>query len=442
MDTFLKKILKVQTDSQNILLIGKKYIPALIDFFFYLCALINFTIKYIYQNQVIIKYFSKSSYISYSIFLIDFYVFSILYIFFLLILLLKKEFLLKIISLVITLVTVVLIDYTRGDLLTIKIFFFLSWICTIIISFNLKYSLSFLSIGSLTFVISQYHPAILGIVDNNTIYSEPDKSQIVAFCAFCVAFICIFYIYRLSIHNWAKNIAISKHLNLVMTQMSIFNQKLQDAAKNKGEEVIKQERMRITRDMHDSCGYAFVNIIALMDAAESKGQKNWQETETLYKTVRNLAAKSLQDTRKTLHTLREIKNPIEKTIDSLYEIKTLFHKITAIKINLDTGNLKKDYGRSINEVLTPIIQEALTNAVRHGRATEISIYLWDESNQLTLIVQDNGVGSMQIIKGIGLAGMEERLEKIGGSLKTTSAEEGGFRLKILIPLPYYEEINE
>jgi signal transduction histidine kinase len=266
--------------------------------------------------------------------------------------------------------------------------------------------------------------------------------QVITLIAYFTLFAVTASIYRLAVIKTAESKSIAQHLNMVMSQMSQFNQKLQEAAKNRGETAAKQERMRISRDMHDSCGYVFVNIVALMDAAESNGPKSWNETEQIYETVRKLASKSLKDTRKTLHAIREIQNPLETTINILQDIKDLFQNVTGIKVHLDTGNLQHDYGLSINEVITPIMQEALTNAVRHGRATEISIWLWDDENNLVMTVKDNGVGSKKVLKGIGIAGMEERLGKIKGTLETATSVEGGFRLTITIPLTGQENEHE
>jgi signal transduction histidine kinase len=51
-----------------------------------------------------------------------------------------------------------------------------------------------------------------------------------------------------------------------------------------------------------------------------------------------------------------------------------------------------------------------------------------------MIVSDNGIGSRHIVKGIGFAGMEERLAALGGAMELSSPEDGGFRLKVDIPL--------
>ncbi|MCI1209579.1 MAG: sensor histidine kinase [Treponema sp.] len=438
----MNKLQNLSLEPEDILFYGEKIIPTCINILCIITAYINFSLKYLSHNEAVILSLNTVPYMSGTLFIIDFYFFSILYTIFLFILIFKKEFRFELLSIIFTITTAVLLDYTMGDLLTIKMFIFASWILTIAVSFDFKYSCFLITAGSFIFIIFQYHPQSLGIVTAPITDSEPDTMQVFTLAAYFIIFAVMAGLYRFAVIKTAENISIAQHLNMVMTQMSQFNRKLQEAAKNRGEEAVKQERMRISRDMHDSCGYVFVNIVALMDAAESEGPKTWKETEKIFETVRNLASKSLKDTRITLHAMREIQTPLETTIHILQGIKDLFQKVTGIKVHLDTGNLQHDYGRTINEAITPIMQEALTNAVRHGRATEISIWLWDDKDNLLVTVKDNGVGSKKVVKGIGIAGMEERLAKIKGTLETTTSVEGGFRLTISIPLTGQENENE
>ncbi|MBP5747163.1 MAG: hypothetical protein J6W63_02225, partial [Treponema sp.] len=74
------------------------------------------------------------------------------------------------------------------------------------------------------------------------------------------------------------------------------------------------------------------------------------------------------------------------------------------------------------------------NAVRHGHAKNVYIAFWEDNDVLVMKVQDDGIGSSKIVKGIGLAGMEERLESQGGKLEVSRPKDGGFMLKIKIPL--------
>ena len=81
----------------------------------------------------------------------------------------------------------------------------------------------------------------------------------------------------------------------------------------------------------------------------------------------------------------------------------------------------------ISLALYRLIQEGLTNSVRHGKANhvEISIYFMDQQLEVTL--KDNGKGCKQIHKGNGIMGMEERLAQLGGSIQL-KAIDAGFNL--------------
>ncbi len=285
--------------------------------------------------------------------------------------------------------------------------------------------------GIVLFIFMQFQPAMLGIVDMQTEQNVHDLFMTVLMLVMTAAFFCM---YRIIIYKWQDSESTKKHLNMVMSQMSVINQELQDYAKNKGKEAAEEERLRITRDMHDSCGYVFVNIISLMQACISSPPVEWSRTVEIFESIRSLASQGLQETRQTLRAIRDIQNPVENNLDSLYQIKSIFQKVTGIDVILDKGNIKSDYGRTINKILIRVMQEGLTNSVKHGHASLVCVYFRDEGDYLYMTVKDNGVGSKQIVKGIGFAGMEERLKPVGGELDAGISAEGGFQLDIKIPL--------
>ncbi|MDR0623896.1 MAG: histidine kinase [Treponema sp.] len=232
-----------------------------------------------------------------------------------------------------------------------------------------------------------------------------------------------------------------KHLNFVSTKLLLFNHRLQELAKQRGEEAVKQDRLRFTRDLHDSCGYAFSNIILVTDAAVSRGEMGTAHSQEIFHKIRNLASRGLNDTRETLHLIRKIQEPYHESVETIYQLKKIFEEVTGITVTVEWGNMKNDYGPAINKALTRIIQEAFTNAIRHGKASRILIHFWEFPQEFTMTVTDNGIGAANIVKGIGLAGMEERLEPVGGTLALSSPPEGGFRLRIGIPLVYMNTAN-
>ena len=396
-------------------------------------AFINFLSAYIFNADDFVAAIDGPFLFNKKIFLVDFYVFFFLFIVFIFVLLYNQRRRYAVLSILITMVSANLCLYTVRELFSIKIYIFLAWMITVSVRLELKYSAGILCAGLLSFALMQFHPAAMGIVDMAS-SSVADMKELFIMLVLNISTSVFFCMYRIIILRWQECEATNEHLSMVMTQMSVINHELQDYAKNKGKEAAEEERLRITRDMHDSCGYVFVNIISLMQACISSSPTDWSRTTEIFETVRNLASQGLQETRQTLRAIRDIQNPVENNLDSLYQIKSIFQKVTGIEVILDRGNIKSDYGRTINKIIIRIMQEGLTNSVKHGHATLVCVYFRDEGNCLYMTVKDNGIGSKQIVKGIGFAGMEERLKAVGGEIEAGISAEGGFKLDIKIPL--------
>ena len=425
---------KIKTPQKVIFYWGHCF-TAVIVFVMLACAFTNFVREYgISVSHASADAPKGSFYFPREYFYIDFYVFYTIYAVNLFVFIFEKNFYLHFLSFLVGIASASLLAYTAGDLYTIKLFIFLSWILTVSAVIPICYNalLAFASIAA--FVVVQFYPGVFGIVDASVSGLVPVGKDSFTMIAYLVLMSLCGLLYRYLVMQWAESVEYGQHINMVMSQMTVFNQKLQNIAKTRGEEAAKQERLRITRDMHDSCGYVFVNIASLMDAAESRRDMSRDQIDDTFMTVRNLASDGLQETRRTLHAIRDMQNPIENGIDAIYDIKRLFEQVTGIQVTVDSGNIKHDYGRTIDSLIIRTMQEALTNAIRHGRAEHIFAAFWEENSVLTMSVKDDGVGSKNVVKGIGLAGMEERLEKAGGVLDIESPKEGGFKITIHIPL--------
>lgn len=228
------------------------------------------------------------------------------------------------------------------------------------------------------------------------------------------------------------------HLDVTIDRLSEFNQDLQRYARVADEEAISKERSRISREIHDISGYIFTNLIALMDAAISMGGRAPERLTELHSAARAQAKEGLQETRRALRELRASDTHRERGIAAIYKIKNVFERVTGITVSVEAGNMPRSFGNEVDLTVYRVVQEALTNALRHGRATVVSIHFWIVEGTLELCVQDDGIGAGEIALGIGLAGMEERLSRLGGTLRAGNAPEGGFRLAVRIPLPEKE----
>jgi signal transduction histidine kinase len=335
----------------------------------------------------------------------------------------------------------VLCVYILDDLFSINIFIYLAYMSMAALMFPFPKN-GVLSISALLFFLPfMIHPSFMGLSLGGSQFTKPSLSETYSMAAILFLSSSIMVLLRFFMDTYRHNQRTIEHLNFVSAKLLLFNHRLQELAKQRGEEAVKQDRLRFTRDLHDSCGYAFSNIILVTDAAVSRGEMETARSQEIFHQIRNLASRGLNDTRETLHLIRKIQEPYHESIETIYQLKKIFEEVTGITVAVEWGNMKSDYGSAINRVLTRIIQEAFTNSIRHGKASRILMQFWEFPGEFTMTVSDNGIGAANIVKGIGLAGMEERLESAGGTLSVSSPPEGGFRLRIAIPLVYITAAN-
>jgi signal transduction histidine kinase len=213
-----------------------------------------------------------------------------------------------------------------------------------------------------------------------------------------------------------------------------LNLSLQGYARTVDEESSERERNRISREIHDISGYIFTNLIALMDAAGSMRRGNDAELSELLVTARGQAQEGLRETRMALRKLREEGPSRADSQGAIHKIVSIFRKVAGIRVDLSLGNLPRYLSRELNLALYRTVQEALTNAIRHGKATVVRVDFWVEGGEILLGIADNGIGADAIVKGIGISGMEERLGALGGGVSAGRSPEGGFSLRARVPL--------
>ncbi|TVQ26242.1 MAG: sensor histidine kinase [Spirochaetaceae bacterium] len=185
-----------------------------------------------------------------------------------------------------------------------------------------------------------------------------------------------------------------------------------------------EERNRITRDIHDTVGYSLTNIAVMLDAAIGLIERDPERVKTMLQRGREQVDSSHTEVRRSLHALRAIAQVEKFGARNLLHIGRQFEEATSVIVDIDLGNAAQTYGPHVDSTLSRLVQEGLANAFRHGRATEVSVRLWESDDRLTLTIRDNGSGSEEIELGIGFLGMQERLSQIHGSLSWQSLATG------------------
>jgi signal transduction histidine kinase len=345
-----------------------------------------------------------------------------------------KSFLVRGICLVIGFASAVIASYVLDDLFTINICIYSAYVLMAAAAFSPPKNYIIGGVSIILFVIFLYHPPFMGFTQTGPRFANYSADQIVLLMLYMALLAALVSMIRYLAERCAECNAEVAHLNQVSTKMLLFNHRLQEYTKNYGDEAVRKDRLRFTSELHDSCGYVFTNIIAITDAAISWSSMDAQKMQDTFQLIQNQAREGLKKTRETLHMIRDIQAPGSGSIETIYEMKLIFEEVTGIKVEIETGNIKFDYGHEVNGSLIRIIQEGFTNSVRHGKASKIIIRFWEFPGTLEMLLRDNGIGAPNIVKGIGIAGMEERLAVLGGKLEVSSPEDGGFALKVTIPV--------
>ena len=193
-----------------------------------------------------------------------------------------------------------------------------------------------------------------------------------------------------------------------------------------------KERKRLAREIHDTLGHALTGIAAGVDVCIAMIDINPEATKKQLMVISKVVRQGIVDVRNSLNKLRPgaleqhgFKGAIENMIEE-------FTSVSDLTISLDYRLDKVDFENTKEDILFRVIQESVTNAVRHGDATHIDISLYIEDNSLYLKIQDNGQGCEEIHYGFGLKQIKERLGMING--KVAYDGHHGFLTIVTIPL--------
>jgi signal transduction histidine kinase len=187
----------------------------------------------------------------------------------------------------------------------------------------------------------------------------------------------------------------------------------------------EQERRRLSRELHDETGQALTSILlGLKSIEETQGTDQFG---VALAELRELVTVTLQDVRRLAVELRP------KALDdfglgpALDRLTTTFGEQTGIETHLETRLPEDRLSNEIETVLYRVVQEALTNVVKHAQAQHVSIVLQAKPGKVTAVIEDDGRGfatEQESSDGIGLIGMRERVSLVGGRLELESSVNG------------------
>jgi signal transduction histidine kinase len=218
------------------------------------------------------------------------------------------------------------------------------------------------------------------------------------------------------------------------------NQNLRQSAQEIEKLAMDQERSRIARDIHDALGHSLTALNIQIESALKLWEKDPHRAQQFLSNAKRLGSQSLQEVRQSVATLRQdplagdtLENAIARLLQDVEN-----NPAHAVTVTPDI-QLSRPLPANLSAILYRIVQEGLTNIIKHANASHIHLHLVSSEAIATLTLEDNGTGFNPSLArtGFGLQSMRDRAESTGGTFILTSptAHSSGTRLQVSLPLP-------
>jgi signal transduction histidine kinase len=189
------------------------------------------------------------------------------------------------------------------------------------------------------------------------------------------------------------------------------------------------ERQRLARELHDETGQALTSILLGLKQLEAA------DSPEAVTGLRELVVATLQDVRRLAVELRPKVLDDFGLVPALERLTQAFAEQTGIAVDLEAGLVTDRLPREVETAIYRVVQEALTNVVKHARASRVSVLLTRDGGRIKAVIEDDGTGfeAASDGDGIGLIGMRERVELLNGTLTVESSATSGTTVAAEVP---------
>lgn len=303
---------------------------------------------------------------------------------------------------------------------------------------GLKYQVLLVALGLIYLlanyeIVTYFYPLVnlVNIEEYFLVYDASIRNCLIIIKRLLEGFNIILFIIFMIIYI-LKQIQENEYINKKLSMVAMINKKMQKyviVTEKFGE---KNERKRLARELHDTIGHALAGMAVGVDACITMIDKNPQLAKAQLKIISKAIRKGMKDVRNSLNKMRPDFLQQYRLKEAIEKMKEEISDVTDLKINLNYQIDETGFDTKIEDILFRVIQESITNSIRHGLATVVDIDIYKENNLLCLKIKDNGKGCKAINYGFGLKQMVERVSQIRGDINFYS--ENGFTTEIKIPL--------
>lgn len=218
-------------------------------------------------------------------------------------------------------------------------------------------------------------------------------------------------------------------------ELAAANRKLVRYASTLEQLAVTRERNRLARELHDTLAHTLSGLAVQLDALATVWQPLPPKAERMLTHALVTTREGLDETRRALQDLRAV--PLDD-LGLALAIRNLAESVAAragldliLDMPDDLGNLSSE----VEQTYYRVVQEALTNVIKHASATVLNVSLKYIDGRLALSVSDNGqgidFGDAEMVSHFGIQGMRERAELIGGTLEIKPNPNGGTCVSLL-----------
>jgi len=195
------------------------------------------------------------------------------------------------------------------------------------------------------------------------------------------------------------------------------------------------ERARLARELHDETGQALTSILLGLKSLEDGHDVD--DSGAAVAELRQLVVSTLQDVRRLAVELRPAALDDFGLVPAIERLRDIVEEQGGISVDVQSELSDNRLPAEVETALYRIVQEAFTNVLKHAGAARVTVRLGRRDDVVTLVVHDNGDGfdPTEVRAGsLGLLGMRERVNLLGGRLAIDSTEGAGTLLKVEVPL--------
>ncbi|MDO4649073.1 MAG: sensor histidine kinase [Eubacteriales bacterium] len=228
-------------------------------------------------------------------------------------------------------------------------------------------------------------------------------------------------------------------VNALYEELEKVNEQMQEYAAMSEKMAETRERNRLAREIHDTLGHTLTGISAGIDACITTIDIAPDMTKQQLQTISEV----------TRHGIREIRRSVSELRPDALERLRLDHAITKmvndmsrvsgakVYFNCEVKNLRFDEDEE--NAIYRVIQESITNAIRHGNASRIWITMNKEESDIILQIRDDGIGCKNMKSGFGTKHIKERIQMLGGTVAFDGSN--GFVVNARIPIRWGENYD-